>query len=71
MEYVDEESNKDKTKKFWSQFVLKDCYAYISLFLAIRSGRWDLRMGAIKSMAALFTAFDRPKYQKTHSSTHG
>ena len=32
--------------------------------MAIRSGNWDLRMGAIKSMAALFTAFDRPKYQK-------
>ena len=64
MEYVDEESSKDKTKKFWSQFVFEDCYAYVSLFLAIRSGRWDLRNGAIKSMAALFTAFDRPKYQK-------
>ena len=34
------------------------------LYMAIQSGNWDLRMGAIKSMAALFTAFDRPKYQK-------
>ena len=25
MEYVDEESSKDKTKKFWSQFVFEDC----------------------------------------------
>ena len=32
--------------------------------MAVRSGNWDLRMDAIKSMTALFTAFDRPKYQK-------
>lgn len=50
--------------KFWYQFVFKDCFAYIALFLAMRSGRWDLRIAAIKQMAALFTAFDRPKYQK-------
>ena len=30
----------------------------------MRSGKWTLRMAAIKSMAALFTAFDRAKYQK-------
>ena len=30
----------------------------------MHSGQWDLRMAAIKSMAVLFTAFDRPNYQK-------
>ena len=64
MKFVDDQSEKNETKKFWSQFVFQDCFAYVSLYLAIRSGRWDLRMAAIKSMAALFTAFDRPHYQK-------
>ena len=64
MTFLHEESSKDKTKQFWCQFVFQDCYAYVCLYIAIRSGRWDLRMGAIKSMAALFTAFDRPNYQK-------
>ena len=62
--FLREESRKDKTKQFWCQFVFQDCYAYVCLYMAIRSGNWDLRMGAIKSMAALFTAFDRPHYQK-------
>ena len=66
--FLREESSKDRTKQFWCQFVFQDCYAYVCLYMAIRSGNWYLRMGAIKSMAALFTAFDRPKYQKlTHS----
>ena len=55
---------KEETFKFWGQFVLQDCSAYVALYLAIRSGNWKLRMAAIKSMAALFTAFDRQKYQK-------
>lgn len=55
---------KCETWRFWAQFVFQDCFAYISLYLAIRSGKWYLRMAAIKSVAALFTAFDRAKYQK-------
>ena len=39
------------------------------LFLSIRSGKWKLRMAAIKSMAANFTAFDHPIYQQL-ISTH-
>ncbi len=37
---------------------------YISLFIAIRSENWHLRMASVKSMAADFTAFDHPIYQK-------
>ena len=57
-------SSLDDTWKFWSRFVLEDFLPYVSLFIAIRSGNWDLRMAAIKSMAADFTAFDHPIYQR-------
>ena len=62
--FMKEQTEKYQTWHFWSQFVFEDCFAYISQYLAMRSGQWDLRMAAIKSMAALFTAFDRPNYQK-------
>ena len=47
-----------ETCRFWAQFVFQDCFAY---YLAIHSGKWNLRMAALTS---LFTAFDRPRYQK-------
>ena len=62
--FMEEQTSKYQTWHFWSQFIFEDCFAYISLYLSMRSGQWDLRMAAIKSMAALFTAFDRPNYQK-------
>ena len=52
------------TWKFWHQFIFKDCFAYISMYIAIRSGNWNLRMAAYKLMAPLFTAFDRFVYQQ-------
>ena len=54
----------DDTWRFWTQFVFQDAMAYIGLFLAIRSGDWQLRVASMKSMAAVFTAFDHPNYQK-------
>lgn len=62
--YMTDQAEMSDTWKFWTQFVFQDCFAYITLYLSVRSGNWTLRMAAIKSMAALFTAFDRPKYQK-------
>ena len=44
--------------------MFEDGFAYVSLYLAICSGKRDLRLGAIKLIAALFTAFGRPNYQK-------
>ena len=61
---TERETEHHETYKFWLQFVFKDCFSYVALYLVIRSRKWDLRMAAIKQMAALFTAFDRPNYQK-------
>ena len=46
----------DCTWKFWVQFVFKDALAYIGLYIAIRSGDWDLQMVSIKMMAPIFSA---------------
>ena len=54
----------DDTWKFWARFVFEDCKPYIALFIAIRSENWHLRMAALKMMAANFTAFNHPNYQK-------
>jgi len=62
--YVQTLARTDETWRFWVQFVFQDALAYVSLFLAIRSGDWNLRVASMKTMAALFTAFDHPNYQK-------
>ena len=54
----------DETWRFWVQFVFQDAMAYVSLFLAIQSGDWNLWLASVKSMAAVFIAFDHPNYQK-------
>ena len=63
-EYVRKQGEVDMTFKYWSDFVLVDCCAYIQLYLAIRSGNWSLRVAAIKKMAPLFTVFDQDIYMK-------
>ena len=63
-EYVRKQGEVDHTYKYWSDFVLVDCCAYIQLYLAIRSGNWSLRVAAIKQMAPLFTVFDQDIYMK-------
>ena len=45
----------DDTWRFWVQFLFQDAMAYIGLFLAIRSGDWQLRMASMKLMAALYS----------------
>ena len=62
--YIQKMARTDDTWRFWVQFVFEDVMAYISLHLAIRSGNWDLRVASVKSMAAVFTAFDHITYQK-------
>ena len=57
-------SKRDDIWKFWSRFIFEDCQPYIALFIAIRSENWHLRMASVKAMAADFTVFDHPIYQK-------
>ncbi len=46
--YVKKMADSDDTWKFWSGFVFTDCQPYISLFLAIRSENWFLRLASVK-----------------------
>ena len=50
--FVQESARKNDTWRFWAQFVFEDAMAYISLFLAIRSGDWNLRMASMKSIGS-------------------
>ena len=36
--------------------------AYLGMYLAIRSGNWNVQMASMKLMAPTFTAFDHPNY---------
>ncbi len=62
--FIQERARLDDTWRLWVQFTFQDALAYVGLFLAIRSGDWELRMASMKSMASVFTAFDHPLYQK-------
>ena len=62
--FVAAQAESDDTWRFWSNFVLHDCFCYVGLFLAIRTSNWDLRLSSLKNMAALFSAYDRSCYQK-------
>ena len=57
-------SQQQETIHFWFQFVFKNCFAYLGLYTALRYRNWDVRNGSIKLMAAVFTALDRPVYQR-------
>ena len=62
--FLDTKASQDPNWKFWQQFIFEDGLAYIGLFLAIRSGNWELRLASIKLMAPVFTAFDHQTYRK-------
>lgn len=62
--FVDDQSQADDTWRMWTNFVLVDCFCYIGLFIAIRTSNCHLRISSLKSMAPLFSAYDRPCYQR-------
>ena len=64
IKYCNDMSEKYETFRFWNRFLNEDVLCYINLWIAIRQGNWNLRMAALKQMAALFHAFDRHNYSK-------
>ena len=63
-QYVDSKAENNPNWSFWSQFVQLNCFAYIAHFCSVRSGNWNLRLEALKTMAPIYCAFDSPIYRK-------
>ena len=63
-QFVTKMASADENWKLWKQFTFEDCSAFASLYLAVRSGNWLLRVKSLKDMAPLFFAFHRPHYRK-------
>ena len=61
MMFLEHKSVKDDNWKFWSDFVLKTC---LSLYLSVQSSYWTSPVASMKSMVAVFAAYDRPNYHK-------
>ena len=62
--FVESLAEHDSTWKFWKGFIFNDFLAYLSLFSALRTRDWKLRVASLKQMGPLFCAFDRPTYSK-------
>ncbi len=54
----------DDSYKFWNNFVRRDCLSYVSLYIAIRSGNWSLRVASITILAPFYHAYNRTTYLK-------
>ena len=63
-QFIEDVCQGQNTTRFWYDYITVNSMAYVALFVAIRNGDWLLRMAAIKLMAAVFHAFDRPIYQQ-------
>ena len=57
-------ASRNQTWRFWQQSLFQNCIPQLGFFLVISTGNWHLRMASIKQTVALFTAFDRPCYEK-------
>lgn len=55
-------ASQSDTYRLWHNFIHRDMMSYVMLFLGIRTGNWNLRVLALKKMAPLFHAYDRPMY---------
>lgn len=60
--FMESLSKQNCTICLWYQFISLNCFAYIGLFLAIRYRNWELRIGSIKLLAAVISAFVHSTY---------
>ena len=63
-QFLDTLSEKQDTARFWRDFLFQDCFPYISLFTAVRYRNWEMRVGSIKQLVAIYAAFDRKTYEE-------
>ena len=63
-EFVESKCNESATFKLWSNFLSRDMMSYIALWIAIRSGNWNLRNASLKTMLPNFVVCDRQNYGK-------
>ena len=64
VEFLQQKSEKKDNWRFWTSFVLRDGLAYVGLYLALRSGNWNLRVACMKMMAPVFCAYDHMTYKR-------
>ena len=64
IEFLQRKSENSDNWRFWTQFVLRDGLAYVGMYTALRSGKWDLRVACMKMMAPVFCAFDHMTYKR-------
>ena len=62
--FIKNQASIDDTWKIWMHFVFEDFFSYFCLYISIRTSNWKLRMSSLKNIAPLFTAYDRPCYQR-------
>jgi hypothetical protein len=62
--FVHKMCKENENFRFWSQYIHKDCMAFICLYLAGRSANWDLRNYALKSMMPLFHVVNSTFYYR-------
>ena len=58
-----QQRSAEPTPKLWVNF-LQDVGTYVKFWLSLRCSNWDVRVGCVKEMAALFHAFNRPNYSE-------
>ncbi len=61
-DYCKKMCEPDETFQFWHNFIHIDAFAYVSLYMSIRSANWHLDVASIKLLAPLYHAWDRPTY---------
>ena len=62
--FVELQGERDKTWKFWNDFIFTNCFAYVTLYLSMSGSNWNLRNASLHSMGAVFFAMDRDCYQR-------